>query len=472
MRLAASLSLVATLAFFVPAQAETYAYTGVTILDPATETARPNSYILVEGGKIAGTGTGAPPASIPAERRHDFTGRFALPGFIDTHAHMVVGPVSISVVDGKPRLATAIDPAIVAHSARMLLAYGVTTVRDPAGETTRTVEYRNAVARGTLLGPEAVVAGRAIERSDVPFDNLMDAPTADRPIATIVREQARAGVDYVKLYAHLDERDLAEGIRAAKVAGVRSVGHLEGITFTRAAELGIDALVHMMPVHPDLLPAAARENYIKTTRHGSFSFFEWYEAVDLDGPEIKQMIAALAKHRVHVDATLIVFYFNFWGDDPAVRDADMALAHPAMAANWRGNFRFDLGWKPEDYRRAKAVWPKVLRLTRMMHEAGVPMTLGTDANNPFTVPGASFVREMKLHADAGISNWAILRMATTDAARILGLGNKTGRIARGYEADVVFLDADPTRDIGNAARVSAVLHNGRLLDPAELKSAP
>jgi imidazolonepropionase-like amidohydrolase len=79
---------------------------------------------------------------------------------------------------------------------------------------------------------------------------------------------------------------------------------------------------------------------------------------------------------------------------------------------------------------------------------------------------------MELHADAGISNWAILRMATTDAARILGLGNKTGRIARGLDADIVFLDADPSRDVSNAARVSAVLNNGRLLNPAELKSAP
>jgi imidazolonepropionase-like amidohydrolase len=451
------------------ANAEPHVYAGVTVLDPERETATPNSFIVVDGGRIVSIGTGPAPASVPAERRHDFSGKFVLPGFIDTHAHMVLGPISVSAPDGKPRLVTAYDPAIVAHNGRMLLAYGVTTVRDPGGDTARTVAYRDAVRRGEILGPEALVAGLVIERSPTPFDGLLDAPTPERPVAAIVRDQARAGVDYVKLYAHLHEPDIAQAIRAAKVARVRTVGHLEGITFTRAAELGIDALVHMIPVHPDLLPADRRANYSKTTRHGAFSFFEWYEAADLDAPEIKQMIAALAKHRVHVDATLIAFHLCFWGDDPAVRDADAALAHPAMLANWRGTFRFDFGWKPDDYRRAKAVWPKVLRLTRMMYEAGVPMTLGTDMNNPFVVPGISLSREMRLHADAGIPNWAILRMATTDAARILGLGNRTGRIKPGLDADLVFLDANPAEDIANAARVSAVVHNGRLLTGAELK---
>src|SRR5690606_2737490 len=110
------------------------------------------------------------------------------------------------------------------------------------------------------------------------------------------------------------------------------------------------------------------------------------------------------------------FRLAFWGDEPAVRDEYLTLSHPDLVENWNTFFRFDLGWRPEDYARAKAVWPKILRFARLLHEAGVPMTLGTDQANPFVAPGASLMQEMKLHEDAGIEKWDILRMATSEAA--------------------------------------------------------
>lgn len=452
------------------ANAEAHLYYGVTLVDPARETSTPNAWLVVDGGEIVRTGAGRPPRNIPAARRHDFSGLYALPGLFDTHAHVTLGPLSVAMQDGKPLMRVAYDPAVVSFNGRMLLAHGVTTVRDPGGDTARTLAYARDERVGRLLGPEALVAGLIIDRASVPMEGLVVSPDADRSVGDLVAEQAAAGVDYVKLYHLLDEAQLAEGVAAAKAAGVRTIGHLEGVSWTRAAELGIDSLVHIMPVHPDLLPAGRRENYARTTRHGAFSFFEWYEAVDLEGPEIRDMIATLAEKRIHVDATLIAFQLAFWGDEPSVRDADTEVAPPALLANWRQGFRFDLGWRPEDYRRAKAVWPKVLKLTRMLHEAGVPMSIGTDMANPFIAPGASMAREMRLHADAGLSNWAVLRLATSDAARALGVDDRTGRLAAGWEADVVFLRSDPVADVGAVAEVAAVLNDGALLWPERLKA--
>lgn len=452
-----------------PAQAEPHLYWGATLLDPVAERAMPDTWIVVDGGRIVRTGRGRPPRDIPADRRHDFRGHFLLPGLFDTHAHVALGPVSVKVEDGKPRLEVAYDPAIVEHNGRMLLAYGVTTIRDTGEDTGHGTAYARDERAGRILGPEALVAGDIIDRSPMDFVGLLANLPGAGPIDAIVRRQKAAGVDYIKLYAHLSEADVAEGIAAARAAGLKSVGHLETVSWTRAAELGIDSLTHMMPTHPDLLAPDRREAYRSTTRGGGFTFFEWYEAVDLDGPEVARMIRTLKEKGVHVDATLIVFYLNFFGDQAAIRDADLALAPPALVANWKAGFRFDVGWKPEDYRRAQAVWPKVLKLTRMLHEAGVPMTLGTDMANPFTAPGVSLSREMELHRQAGIPAWAVLRMATSDAARILGMDRRTGRIAPGYEADAVFLKADPRRDMAAMREVAAVLNDGDLLDPEALK---
>jgi imidazolonepropionase-like amidohydrolase len=97
------------------------------------------------------------------------------------------------------------------------------------------------------------------------------------------------------------------------------------------------------------------------------------------------------------------------------------------------------------------------------------MTIGSDLGNPYVSPGISMSREMALHVEAGVPPWAVLRMATSDAADLLGIGDRTGRIAQGREADVAFLADDPITDIANAARVESILNNGALLSAAELK---
>jgi imidazolonepropionase-like amidohydrolase len=110
------------------------------------------------------------------------------------------------------------------------------------------------------------------------------------------------------------------------------------------------------------------------------------------------------------------------------------------------------------------VFPKVLRFARVLHEAGVPMMIGTDGAG-----GSFFARELELHVQAGIPVWEVLRMATSKTASLLGMGQRIGHLSPGYEADLAVLDADPLADIGNAAQVHGVLNNGRLLKALDLR---
>jgi imidazolonepropionase-like amidohydrolase len=466
---AAVLLLLGTASLPAPTIAQTV-YTGVTILDPLTKSRLPNRYIVVKGDRIAAIGRGRLPRRYTDATHIGMSGRFAMPGLFDTHAHITLGPVSPQVKDGAVSLTVAGDDAITRHDALMLLAAGVTTIRDPGGDTARMVAYRDAVAAGRLSGPEAKVAGAVIDRSAFPVHGLVDRVDDSHSAADYVKAQARAGVNYVKLYEALTPSDLASGIRAAHAAGVTTIAHLGDVSWTKAAHLGIDSLVHAMPISPDVLPAGKRAAYVAKRRPGPYAFFEWYEQVDLDGPEMREMIRTIARKRIPVDATLIAFNLAFYGNDPAYRDRDLAWAYPSMTQNWKTAFRFDLGWKPEDYARAQAVWPKVQRFVRMLHAAGVPLTLGTDMNNPFVAPGISLAREAALHAAAGIPTWDVLRMATIDAARVLKIDDRTGRLQPGKEADILFLDADPSIDINALTGVVGVVENGRFHQPEALKA--
>lgn len=444
-------------------------YYGVNLVDPPTKQITPNAYIAVKDGKIARLGTGAPPSAAYASRQN-MRGGYAVPGLIDTHAHVTLGTVSFEP-NPAPAFRANYDPAYTEHSARMLLAHGVTTIRNPGGDAAINVAYREAAARGQIVGPEAYVAGPVIDRSPYPFHGLSNLTNDDHTIEEIVSAQADAGVDYIKLYFSLTEDDLSRAVAAAHSRGLPTIGHL-GISWKKAADIGVDAIVHAMPASVDGLEPSARAAYLKNARPGGFAFFEWWEAADLDGPVMREMIRTLAERKVHVDLTLVAFRLAFWGDAPAVTDEFIALSHPDMIANWRSFFRFDLGWQADDYRRAKAVWPKIERFALALHEAGVPLTLGTDQANPFVAPGASLVQEMKLHEAAGIPKWHVLRMATSEAANILKIDAKTGRIAEGLDADVVFLKADPTHDFDAFFDAALVLTNGRAYEPVSLKTIP
>jgi imidazolonepropionase-like amidohydrolase len=444
-------------------------YYGVTLVDPATETATPDGYILVDEGRIAAIGRGRP-TDVQGATLHDFTGLWAMPGLIDTHAHVTLGPLSAGRENGTPYIRTDPSDEVIAHNARTLLSFGVTTIRNPGGPAAVSRIYGERVAAGALAGPEMIWAGEIIERAPIGIGNLVTLVTPERGVGQIVAEQAGSGARYVKLYVGLSEAEIAEGIAAAHANDMKAIGHLSDVSWTRAAELGIDSIVHMIPGSPDLLPADRRDAYRAGRRPGAFEFFEWYEAADLDGPEIREMIATLARHRVHFDATLVAFKPAFFGDDAALLARDREYDHPDMVANWRAGFRFDAGWQPEDHARAQAVWPRLLRLTRMMYEGGVPMTIGTDQANPFVAPGISIAREMALHQEAGIPAWAVLRMATSDAARILGLEERTGALRPGLEADILFIAADPRPDLSRVADVRWVVANGVLHAPERLRA--
>jgi imidazolonepropionase-like amidohydrolase len=96
----------------------------------------------------------------------------------------------------------------------------------------------------------------------------------------------------------------------------------------------------------------------------------------------------------------------------------------------------------------------------VLHEAGVPILAGTDANDAPLIPGGvphgmSLHRELELLTGAGLSTVDALRAATVLPATVFGLADR-GIIEPGKRADLVLLDGDPIADIRASRRVHRV----------------
>lgn len=441
-------------------------YTGMTLLLPDKERRIENAYVLVEDGRIVDFGAGPPPPR--GARVHDMKGTFALPGFIDAHAHITAGPHQITVEAGKRRIGIASEDAKTQRQARIALAFGVTTVRNPGGDTEANARYDRMIASGAWTGPEALHAGSVIQPP--PFGGPSFAyPRTEAEWDAEAARQARLGMHYFKLYTHLSEQELALGIEAAHRHGLKAIAHMDTVSWQRAAELGVDGLEHALPTSPDLLEPRARSRYLaeSDTLKTSKYMYRWFEHADLEGPIMRKLIRTLARRRIATNMTFLVNegVYNVDRIDQLYPAEMLRFEDPeALEAARKFQSIGSANWTPQDFARARAVMPKVLEFGRLLHDAGVPMMIGTDGHGG----GFVYARELALHSKAGIPVWEVLRMATSKAAKILGLGKRTGRIACGYEGDIVFLSADPTVDLKNASAVRAVLNNGRLHSFAEL----
>jgi imidazolonepropionase-like amidohydrolase len=98
----------------------------------------------------------------------------------------------------------------------------------------------------------------------------------------------------------------------------------------------------------------------------------------------------------------------------------------------------------------------------MLHQAGVTVLVGTDAPLRNSPPGFGLHEEMLLLVRSGMTPFEVIRAATLESARFLGLADSLGTIEVGKVAELVLLTANPLTDIRNSSRSEIVIANGRV----------
>ena len=119
--------------------------------------------------------------------------------------------------------------------------------------------------------------------------------------------------------------------------------------------------------------------------------------------------------------------------------------------------------KAAAYREA---FPAMLQLLKAVYDAGVTIIPGTDALSGYTLH-----HELELYAKSGIPPAEVLRMATLTPALVMGVNKDRGMIAAGKLADLILVDADPTKDIRDLRKITKVIKGGKIFDPAAIEKA-
>ncbi|WP_371101087.1 amidohydrolase family protein [Streptomyces sp. PU_AKi4] len=378
----------------------------------------PCGEILTDGAVHVRTGTIAAvgpreevelrtPPELPTLSFPDAT---VLPGLIDAHVHLAfdAGPDPVTVLgeaDDEELLSAMTDRA------QQLLRSGVTTVRDLGDRNGLAARLRNRIMRQAVAGPRILTATTPLTRPGGHCWFLGGEVAGPESIRALVRRNAGSGADVIKVMV------TGGGLTRGGPAVWKSQFTVEELRLVvaEARRFGLPVAAH---AHGTEGIAAAVAAGVDTIEHCTWM-------AEGGGFDLRDEVAA------------DIVAGGIW-------------VCPATHPNWRA-LTGRVGAE-----RAEEMFSSL----RWMVQQGVPVIAGTDAG----VPRAAFgglVDSLEFFAHLGMPLERVITMATTDAARALGIGTRTGLIREGYRADLLVVTGNPLDSLDALRRVRLVLADGR-----------
>jgi imidazolonepropionase-like amidohydrolase len=397
--------------------------------------------VIVDRGVITQAGAAVQIAPPAGAQIIDGKGKTLVPGLWDSHMHFA-------------------DDA----SGPMLLSLGITSARDPGNDDALTLARAARRARGELLSPR-IYPSVLIDGKGPNTAQVASVATSQEEALAIVRKAKAEGFIAIKLYGTFNPAWVTAAAAEAHRLGLHVHGHLPaGMRPSQAIDDGYDEITHvyfvMMQAMPDEVVSKSNgmARFLGTGRYA--------KDVDLGAEPMKSLIATMVQKQIYVDPTLVVaesLYVPENGDLSPAYAPFVGTLPPTVERGFRqGGFAVPPGVTRADFR---ASFAKLSELVGVLHRAGVPIVAGTDGS------GMELVRELELYVGAGFTPAEALASATIRTARLVGADARTGSIAVGKAADLVLVDGDPSRRIGDLRHTRIVMMDGNLMDADALRAA-
>lgn len=394
--------------------------------------------VLIEGSKIVAAGPSAEVRVPPDTTVVDTSGRTMLPGLIEAHGHLIAlghGSYDTWFPWIKAHGGDAMLTRVMEISARQLLMAGVTTTIDLGAPLQLSLDIRDRINKGEVVGTRVFVSGPWISRGSggamqEGFGGI-NISTPDEA-AQQVERLAAAGVDHIKAHSGLTPDDYKAIVAAAHKHRIRVHAHVYAERDVRnALEAGVDVLQHVgsagtaPPYSKDLITdiVNAGRPVVVTAAHRA-----WLYEDTANFPERLQ--------------------------DPGLRKAfgpDIYGEVQDSLKNW---------WSLGYFQRTDREMLYRERGVKQFIESGAVMGMGTDSGTPMNFHSEALWREIKVHVDMGMTPIRAIAAATRVNAQIIGKGRELGSIEPGKAADVIVVDGNPLFDITALSHVEVVVKDG------------
>jgi len=438
------------------------AITHANVIDATGSTIQRNMTVIIEGQKIAQIAESSQVALDRETQVVDASGKFLIPGLVDSHVHLTGS--------GEPNGSREfIVPLLVAH--------GITTVRDMGGYLESLKPLRDDIKRGKRVGPEIFFAGPYLDGSPPSFEPSLVVTNATQA-AEDVRTLMLQGVDFIKVQSILGRDAYFAIAAAAKREKIVFVGHVpDRVTAAEASDAGQKSIEHLTGVlracasdEPRLMREqmeAPRKGATPSESHAREFAWQRELLATQSEPKTAKLIATLVRNTTWQTPTLILLREDAFPSAQArsATEDSLKFVPRSMVQKWKQAAEAqDKFASPAEFALREKLFARSLEVVEQMEKAGLPILAGTDTAAPYVVPGVGLHVELGLLVQAGLTPLQALQAATKRPAEFLGKSETQGTIERGKFADLVLLDGNPLDNMGNIGRIRAVFIRGRLLD--------
>jgi imidazolonepropionase-like amidohydrolase len=389
------------------------------LIDTNQKTVKKNVDILVDGNRIIKVGKNLKSASASII---DLSDKTVLPGLIDGHTHICLTPdySSNSPVLYKTNTYRTMEAF---KAAKQILMAGFTTIRDVdnEGADMADIAVRDAINEGMFFGPRIFVSGWAISITGGHMNLTGLRPSIDKKVEQLaiiadnpddmvaaIRDQRKAGVDFIKIYAtgtlrHIN-RETMEPLSQLSTEEVE-------VMVNEARRWDMDVAAH---AYGGTGAYHAVEGGVHSLEHGLF----------LDDKILELMI----KNGTFWCPTMTVYL-----PEEGASEADIRFRNRIVAEH------------KKSFQRAM--------------KSGVKIAFGTDIGS---MPHGEGWREMERMVNYGMLPMDVIHSATVMGAKLLRKNDELGQIKEGYFADIIAVDGNPDENIKAFRSIDFVMINGNV----------
>ncbi len=388
------------------------AFEGAKIITMNGEEVIEEGVVLVENNRIRAVGKKGEVQIPRTAKTIDAHGKVIMPGIIDSHAHLFAFRYGLSPQKEWPYYAN--------------LAYGITATHDPSSNSEMSFSQSEMVKAGIMIGPRIYTTGTIIYGADGDFKAVINS--LDDARSALKRTQAY-GAFSIKSYNQPRREQRQQIIKAARELGIMVYPEGGSTFYHNLSEIydGHTSIEHNLPIAPlyeDVLRLWSASNTANTP-------------------------------------TLIVNYGGlngeyYWYQKTKVWENEKLLKYtPRSIIDSRSRHRTMV--PDEEYNNGHIL---VSESCKALADRGVRICVGGHGQ----LQGLGVHWEMWNLAQGGMTNLQVLKAATIDGAKYIGMSDDLGSIQDGKLADLIVLSKDPLEDILNTNSVDMVMINGRLYD--------
>lgn len=410
-----------------PAEAR-IVYSDVTLIDGTGAPPQAHQDVVVVGERILEIVAHKDPGAYAKSTTTviDLSGRYVIPGLIDSHVHMATPP----------------EPAKARAQMRRNLYGGVTAVRDMADDIRMVSEFAREARFAEIPSPDiyyvALFAGRPffadprVEAASMGYAPgtapWMQAIDEETDLVEAVALARGTGATAIKIYADLTPDLVAAITEEAHRQGIQVWAH-SAVFPTRPADVisaGVDTVSHVCYLAYQAEPVMLAAYEDRTPVHEDL-------LEQPEDPVMAGLFSEMARRGMILDATGALF----------VNQEAERKANP-------------------DSKPLRCTGAATTRLTRQAWKAGVPVSTGTDTvAGPESAWPDVFDELVFLARDVGMPPLEVIHSATEVGAMAIGQEQDMGTLAAGKLANFVVLAADPLADIENIRSVERTVKRGR-----------